>query len=81
MPTINLYPNTSKPPWLEDGVKVHCLGEGFDVFLVYDNDLQSCSCMLLTLDGYANGRESWSKLIMAICAVNNLPCSCSFWPR
>ena len=59
---INIYPQTKKPEWLELGSKCHCLGEASDVFTVYDISYETSSSMLLTSDGYAHGRESWSKL-------------------
>lgn len=62
MTKIELYPHTTKPSWLKKGAIVKCLGEGEDLFIVFEVEELSCSAWLDTPDGYSHGRESWSKL-------------------
>jgi hypothetical protein len=60
MPTIQIYPDCSKPDWMAPGAWCYCLGEGkekFTVERVFKN-----AATLLKQSGHAHGMESFQKL-------------------
>ena len=57
---IEIYPVCKKPTWLRKGTKVHCLGDGLDVFKV--DQIGNNAAFLIRLNGSWHGWESFNKL-------------------
>jgi hypothetical protein len=60
MTTINIYPDCTKPDWMEVGATCYCLGEGNDILTV--SMVLDKAAVMLDAQGYAHGTESFTKL-------------------
>lgn len=60
MVTINIYPECTKPEWLNLQSKIYVWGEGIEIFTI--DSLYEDRAILINEAGHCHGAESYTKI-------------------